>query len=62
MNVKTLLETLDFNDVGHLDLNSVHPRRLTELILDGYIDEIDPLDGESKFYVLTSDAKEAMNG
>ena len=52
MNTYEILKTIDFID-GRVDLESVHTSRLHKLIADGYIEQIDPEDGENEFYTLS---------
>lgn len=52
MDLIKILNSIDFID-GRVDLLSVHPNNLFKLVDAGYIDRIDPGDGELIFYVLT---------
>ena len=62
MNFDILLETLDYNAVGHIDLNSVHPNKLNELLRNGYVEEIDPMDGSNSYFIITRKAWEVLDG
>ncbi len=55
--MKEILETIDFID-GRVDLDSVHPNKLSRLVAEGLIDEIDPQNGEKSFYILTIKGKQ----
>jgi len=60
MNVEKILETVDIIN-GRVDVNSVHPSKLRVLIEEGYVEEINPGDGEQSFYILTTHGKETGN-
>lgn len=59
MDLIKILNSIDFVD-GRVDLNSVHPTRLNLLVDEGFIDKIDPGDGEPCFYILSSEGQHLM--
>lgn len=50
MDLIKLLNSIDFID-GRVDLNSIHPTNLLKLVEEGFIERVDPGDGESCFYI-----------
>lgn len=56
MDLIKILNSIDFID-GRVDLNSIHPTNLLKLVEQGYIEKIDPSDGDVCFYILTKEAK-----
>lgn len=56
MDLIKMLDSIDFID-GRVDLNSIHPTNLLKLVEEGYIEKIDPGDGEPCFYVLSDSSK-----
>lgn len=52
MDTIKLLRTVDFIE-GRVDLNSVHPKKLSFLIQKGLIERVDPGDGESSFFLIS---------
>lgn len=59
MNTYEILKTIDFID-GRVDLESIHPSRLEKLISEGFVERIDPEDGENDFYTLSVKGEELM--
>lgn len=55
MDLIKILNSIDFID-GRVDINSVHPTRLNLLVEEGFIDKVDPGDGEACFYIMSEEA------